>query len=238
MSIELEITDAYRCSECEEVSAETSGEPLYECGECGSKEKGDEGRRCGDCNKFRSKLADDSCAECDEGEVEETEVIECPQCGELHEVDEFAEHDCSPGGCPDFKTLLRQEWAEGAVEATRKALRDKGLGDELLLTNAPLSLALLVECPCGEKVSLDEYAEHAAECDDATGEEDVGGERIEAAIAAARQRRADADRAAAEKAAAAKKSAAAEKRAARKNPAVEQAIADGKVKPVTPEPAQ
>ena len=92
----IALRTAYRCDSCDEIWDETLGEPLYECGECGtifSRSNSADGgsHRCPQCNRFAGKLADDGCIECETGEVEEVQALECPHCKELHEPDHIPE---------------------------------------------------------------------------------------------------------------------------------------------------
>lgn len=95
--MEPEKSTAYKCEECEEIVEAGSGEPLYECGECGTKfnrsssHTGDS-HQCPECQKFGHKIADDSCPECEAGELTEIEVVTCPHCQETVEADSYDEH--------------------------------------------------------------------------------------------------------------------------------------------------
>lgn len=88
----------YRCLECEEVREDCLEERLYECPQCSgrflqSQGGGRSGNLCPSCgNRFGSKLADKACAACEEGEVEEIEVVICGECDQHVEVDEWWEH--------------------------------------------------------------------------------------------------------------------------------------------------
>lgn len=61
------------CTECDEPFEDTTDcSPLYECGECGdqfTRADANDTNRCPDCGKFGSKLTDDGCPECNQGEV-------------------------------------------------------------------------------------------------------------------------------------------------------------------------
>ena len=89
MARTIELTKAYKCESCEAIS-DDAGPALYECGDCGSVFNRDNGNgaghQCPNCNKFASKVADQSCANCEEGEVEEIEAIQCACHEEWHEV--------------------------------------------------------------------------------------------------------------------------------------------------------
>ena len=91
----------YRWEECGELSEDVVEEPLYECSECGPifhrGQTENHNHRCPDCGKSGHKLADRTCAVCEEGVVEEVGVVTCPLCSEDVEVDEFEEHVLS--GC-------------------------------------------------------------------------------------------------------------------------------------------
>ena len=73
-----------KCLECEAVVLEgDEGPALYECGDCGIKFNRDgsynDNHQCPDCRKFSMKLADESCPECGQGELED--VVACTDCG-------------------------------------------------------------------------------------------------------------------------------------------------------------
>lgn len=94
---ELETSKAYKCDECGEIFEEV-GDKLYECGDCGTKFTRDNSadgmsHRCPDCNKFSAIFSDESCVECEEGDVEEITAYKCPSCDALHE-DEDEARDC------------------------------------------------------------------------------------------------------------------------------------------------
>ncbi len=86
------------CQSCGHVDEDTAGVPLYECRECSlvfSKNNGmGKGHTCPDCtNKFGTRIADDCCVECEEGELEDTTVFVCNECGEEFEsATEAIEH--------------------------------------------------------------------------------------------------------------------------------------------------
>lgn len=192
--IDLEINPAYRCLECADVSDE-SGEPLYQCPKCESKGVGEDGRHCDECNRKRKKIADESCLACSEGEVESVDVIVCPACNETETVDDFVENHRA---C--FEEDIRRSWAEERIDG----LAAKWAAAEID-NGAEVNLILAVHCPCGELVDVEEFADHAAECDDATGEDDVVGDEINEAIG--RAQKADAEKAAKAKADAKEKAA-------------------------------
>lgn len=144
--IEIEGVSAYRCAECESLSEETSGEKLYECPECGSKAKGEDGRRCEDCKKARKKIATDSCAECDGGEVEGVFAIRCNAdgCGELldPEAGDLHEHLRS---C--FEEVLKQKVSQKDFDEAERVQA--------------------IICPyCGDLVTgtEEDFAEHLGDC--------------------------------------------------------------------------
>jgi DNA-directed RNA polymerase subunit RPC12/RpoP len=97
-SLDIEPVEAYLCVECGALSEDTLGERLYECNECGLKYSqsngmGKNGNVCPDCtNKFGSKVSDDTCTECQEGEIEKVEAVLCPECDELFELKDFEPH--------------------------------------------------------------------------------------------------------------------------------------------------
>lgn len=80
--------DIYRCPECDEtfVKDECDTIVLYECNDCGtifSRDNSADGasHRCPDCNKFSSKLTDEGCPECEEGELSDDTGFICGDCG-------------------------------------------------------------------------------------------------------------------------------------------------------------
>lgn len=94
---DLEIVTVYVCDECEAISEEYA-DKLYECSSCGTiflKEDSDyDSHRCS-CGIFAAKLADKGCVECREAEVRESNGVQCPNCGDLIELetaDGWAEH--------------------------------------------------------------------------------------------------------------------------------------------------
>jgi len=89
LNLQIETIQAYKCVECLEIS-EKAGERLYECRDCGTlftRANSADGmsHRCPDCNRFSSKVADQSCLDCQEGEVEKITAYKCPVCAALHE---------------------------------------------------------------------------------------------------------------------------------------------------------
>jgi uncharacterized C2H2 Zn-finger protein len=90
----------WKCQMCDSYEKEEniSFEPLYECSFCGrtftrSGSYDGESHRCPDCMKFSSKLTDKGCPECMEGEMEEAEGWECPNCDEIFDREEdFTDH--------------------------------------------------------------------------------------------------------------------------------------------------
>jgi hypothetical protein len=64
---EAEPEDAAKCPECEYVGdPEDFDEPLYECSTDGATARGyEDGRICDQCHKFRAKVSDTSCPECE-----------------------------------------------------------------------------------------------------------------------------------------------------------------------------
>ena len=84
--------DAYLCQSCHTIT-ETPDDILYECGSCGHRFKrsnaadGDS-NRCPECNRFAAKVADHSCPDCDDGELEEIVAYPCPTCEYLHQQGE------------------------------------------------------------------------------------------------------------------------------------------------------
>lgn len=96
---------AYKCEECGALAEDTAG-PIYECGECGERYNRDNSadgtsHRCPACGKFGARVADWSCQECGQGEVEEADAYSCSVCGEIVEGDDMEEHardhEPSPG---------------------------------------------------------------------------------------------------------------------------------------------
>ena len=88
----VEVQEGYKCGECGEIREDSLGVPLYECGQCSTTFAGHEGNRCPDCNKFSSKVSDDTCADCEDGEAHECFYVECPLCSEPVDVEELTEH--------------------------------------------------------------------------------------------------------------------------------------------------
>lgn len=91
----IEEVEAYKCLECGEIRDE-SGPVLYECTECGQKFSKDNGLGMGNicpdcCNKFGSRVADESCVECETGEVEIITVYQCCSCSAFYEERSEAE---------------------------------------------------------------------------------------------------------------------------------------------------
>jgi DNA-directed RNA polymerase subunit RPC12/RpoP/phage FluMu protein Com len=87
----LEKITAYKCLSCDTISEDCEDEPLYECGSCGTnflRSNSDDGdsHRCPNCHKFGSKIADQACTSCQEGEVEEIQAIKCSVCEEIMEL--------------------------------------------------------------------------------------------------------------------------------------------------------
>lgn len=83
-------TTIYWCDSCEKGSEE-AGPALYECGGCGNVFNADagggpNGNRCEQCNKFAAKLANESCPECGENEVETVEGFQCACHDEWHRL--------------------------------------------------------------------------------------------------------------------------------------------------------
>jgi DNA-directed RNA polymerase subunit RPC12/RpoP len=81
---------------CEFVTDEPSS-PLYECGDCGETFNRDGSvdggsNRCPQCNKFAAKIADLACDQCGAAEVDQTEAVECPKCGDWVEEGDFPDH--------------------------------------------------------------------------------------------------------------------------------------------------
>jgi len=76
-----------KCLACGQIMEEGSGEPLYECA-CGTifNRTQTGSHQCPDCSKFASKLADDSCSECEGGEIEDVTADYCEECDEWYEL--------------------------------------------------------------------------------------------------------------------------------------------------------
>lgn len=93
----FDLVRAYKCTECEVISAEPAEGPLYECANgCGQKftrENSHNGKnQCPQCYKMAGRAAELACVECQEAEVEEMRAVVCPDCDALIEQDEFPEH--------------------------------------------------------------------------------------------------------------------------------------------------
>ena len=97
-----------KCLSCDAISEEGSGEPLYECGSCGTifnRNQSTYGNhQCPDCNKFASKLASDSCSECEEGEIEDIRAEYCEECSEWFEE--------GTASCEHLATIAAEEKVE------------------------------------------------------------------------------------------------------------------------------
>lgn len=115
----VDLVDAYRCLECGHVSDE-EGPPLYECCQIFNRDGSADGEsnRCPSCNKFGSKLADASCVQCEEGEVEPVQAVEVD--GDLVAVD--AGDD--PGA------MISEAVARRAEEKAAEAAREQGELDQ------------------------------------------------------------------------------------------------------------
>jgi hypothetical protein len=63
-----EIVEAAKCPECDHVGdPDDFDEPLYECSQDGATARGyDDGRICDQCHKFRAKVSDTSCPQCEQ----------------------------------------------------------------------------------------------------------------------------------------------------------------------------
>jgi hypothetical protein len=88
---------AYKCQECDEMGAEVCEERLYRCENgCGAtfnQANSNNGRnQCPECYKMAQKVADNCCAVCEAGEVEEIDALQCPFCDEVIDGEEFATH--------------------------------------------------------------------------------------------------------------------------------------------------
>lgn len=85
----LELIPAFLCDECEAISEEAGG-TLYECAEDGKFNREtsfNDNHQCPECRKFSAKVAEQSCIECNAGEVREIDAFLCPQCDHLVEVE-------------------------------------------------------------------------------------------------------------------------------------------------------
>lgn len=62
------------CDACDAfIDPDDVGPPLYECGTCGTfnrDQSENENHQCPSCSKFGAKVADDSCPECETGELD------------------------------------------------------------------------------------------------------------------------------------------------------------------------
>jgi hypothetical protein len=93
----IETAPGFLCEYCDALSDESAGCPLYDCESCGSRFNRDDSAdgdssRCPTCNKFSAKTADDSCAECGSGPVDEVTLAMCPICEDWVIRDEIAKH--------------------------------------------------------------------------------------------------------------------------------------------------
>ena len=92
----------YFCALCDSLSRETNASALFECSGCGaifnannSYDPGAARVRCPDCYKFARKVAEDSCAECEAGAVEQVQCFTCtclPCEAELVRLEDYDEH--------------------------------------------------------------------------------------------------------------------------------------------------
>jgi len=89
----VEEVEAWECQDCEHIDVETSGLPLWECRNCGQFAAGT--NRCPECGLFSSKVADDSCVQCDGGMVVGVRAWMCLHCNSIH-MTEDAARDCCP----------------------------------------------------------------------------------------------------------------------------------------------
>ena len=92
--------NAYLCQSCQNIT-ETPEDNLYECGNCGHRFKRNhaaagESNRCPECNRLAAKVADYSCPDCDDGELEEILAFVCPTCESLHQQGEDQCSDTQP----------------------------------------------------------------------------------------------------------------------------------------------
>jgi hypothetical protein len=67
------VSDAYRCGACEARFTSPAG-ALYECSRCGGTQV--EENRCEDCHTFMAKQADETCPECEDGDIAQAEAWE------------------------------------------------------------------------------------------------------------------------------------------------------------------
>lgn len=98
MVADIEEFNGFVCYSCEEhIAGEDVSSPLYECGNCGTQFTRDtsanDNHQCPDCNKFGSKVADQGCPECNEGELTEFEGWFCADC-ETYFEEKPTDHDC------------------------------------------------------------------------------------------------------------------------------------------------
>lgn len=77
------LTQMLKCKNCGHIGDNDAG-PRYECTGCKTiftkTTSAKYNHQCPKCNKFGLKIAESGCLAC-EGEMELTDVIECPTCG-------------------------------------------------------------------------------------------------------------------------------------------------------------
>lgn len=84
----IEGTLVWECNECSRLSEEVAG-PIFECDEDGvfNVELSNSTNQCPTCKKFAKKVGEQSCAECNEGEVSQVTAITCTCHNEWHKVE-------------------------------------------------------------------------------------------------------------------------------------------------------
>ena len=134
-----ETIEAWKCLDCGAITQERYDVPRYECNNDGTifaRDSSADGgsHRCPECNKFASKLADESCEDC-EGEVEAFQAVDCQHCDELHEDGDI------PLECQD--ALDVEEEAEPVVAGASVPAEEEEPPNDFIsddLTELPISL--------------------------------------------------------------------------------------------------
>lgn len=126
IGLEAKPAEAKRCAECGTLcDDDTDGGPLYECGECGHRfnREAAGGNRCPECSRFGSRIADESCPECEAGELESSEAHQCTHCNTILDEADFPDHDCREEVAREQQAVAEREARESALEAERAPRR-------------------------------------------------------------------------------------------------------------------
>jgi hypothetical protein len=146
--LRLESILVWTCEECKTLQHEPADLKLYQCKECEgyfneNNAEGDNSNKCPDCEKRGRKVGEYSCAECDQGPMQEVDAFLCPidadSCAPLEDESAVACHlnDEHAGEFPG-------EWFDDE-------------GELILEGDAPAPAAGLVTCSeCGETVPAED----------------------------------------------------------------------------------